>query len=316
MLTELPAHRPVMLDEVVATLSPGPGRTFVDVTVGLGGHAEALLATGATVMGLDRDAAALAQATRRLSRFGARFSAAHASFRELGTVLAARGLVSVDGLLADLGVGSHQLDAPSRGFSFQRPGPLDMRMDERLAPLSEHLAAMTEVTLGEVLWRFGEVPRARRVARAILDGVRAGTIGDTAALAETIARAQGGAGRRSRHHPATRAFQALRILVNDETQELASLLAEAPRHLAPRGRLAVIAFHSLEDRAVKRAFRQLAAACACPGRAEVCTCGAAWSFRLPSRRAVKPADDEIARNPRSRSARLRVLQRRASAARE
>ncbi len=291
------AHEPVLVRQVVSLLRPHAGGVYVDGTVGLGGHAAALLEAGAgRVIGLDRDEAALAVAGERLIWAGERVTLVHADYREMGDALAARGVTAADGVLVDLGVSSLQLDDPSRGFSFRQAGPLDMRMDRsRGATLGERLATVDEATLADVIWRFGEERRSRRVARAILAARDRGELGDTGDLARA-ARRGAGSGRWERLDPATRTFQALRIWVNDELDGLESFLETvATTLLAPAGRLAVIAFHSLEDRIVKQTFRRLAAG--------------GPPYALVTKRAVQPEADEVSGNPRARSARLRVLER-------
>lgn len=293
-------HVTVLRDEVVAALRPADGEVHVDCTLGGGGHAEALLeAAACRVVGLDRDPSALAAASARLARFGDRFTAVRASFSRLGAVLEELGLDAVDGVLADLGVSSHQLDTAARGFSFRLPGPVDMRMDPD-APRSaaDLVNGAAEAELADLIWAYGEERRSRAVARAIVAG-RPWT--DTAALAEAVAAAVGRS--KDRIHPATRTFQALRIAVNDELGEVRALLPAAAEALRPGGRLAIIAFHSLEDRLVKQFLH-----------AESGRTGPrdAWGnpvspVRFSALRLVRPADDDP--NPRARSARLRVATR-------
>jgi 16S rRNA (cytosine1402-N4)-methyltransferase len=275
-------------------LLPRPDGVYVDCTVGLGGHAAALLAAGAgRVIGLDRDAGALEQTRLRLAA-DPRLELVHADYRDLGSVLEARALGAVDGILADLGVSSWQLDDASRGFSFRNAGPLDMRMDRsRGQTLGEWLAAVDEPALAGVIREFGEERHARRVAGAIVRARAAGRLGSTTELASVIRRAAGG-GRWQRIDPATRTFQALRIAVNDELSGLDTFLERAIGALKTRARLVVIAFHSLEDRVVKQTFRRQAAA---------------GVVRLVTRRPLTPSDAEIAVNPRARSARLRTVEK-------
>jgi len=289
-------HEPVLVREVVSLLRPHAGGLYVDGTVGLGGHTAALLDAGAgRVIGLDRDQAALAVARERLRWAGERVTLLHADYRELGEVLAARAVTHADGVLMDLGVSSLQIDDPARGFSFRERGPLDMRMDQSSGEtLSERLAAVDEETLADVIWRFGEERHSRRVARAILAARDRDELHDTADLARAVRRGAG-RGQWQRLDPATRTFQALRIWVNDELERLEPCLESTAGLLSAGGRLAVIAFHSLEDRIVKHTFRRLA------------TDGSV--FTLATRRAIRPEEDEVSRNPRARSARLRVLER-------
>ena len=291
-------HAPVLVAEVVSMLGPRADGTYVDCTVGLGGHTAALLAAGAgKVIGLDRDAGALERTRARLageSSPASTFELVHADFRDLLTVLAARGISNVDGVLADLGVSSWQLDDPQRGFSFRQAGPLDMRMDRsRGRTLGEWLASVSEADLATVIRDFGEERHARRVAAAIVRARDAGRISNTADLASVVRRAAG-RGRWHRLDPATRTFQALRIAVNDELSGLEGFLEQAAGLLKAGGRLAVIAFHSLEDRVVKHTFRRLAAE---------------GAVALQTRRPVTPSAAEITANPRARSARLRVVEK-------
>lgn len=288
-------HRSVLLDEVVDLLRPAPGRFFVDGTLGGGGHAEALLDRGVELLGLDRDPDALAAAGARLARFGDRARLVHAPYADLPRWLGGR---RPDGILLDLGVSSPQLDRPERGFSFRADGPLDMRMDPTSGvPLAERLDQLDEATLADALFRYGEERRARAVARAIL---AARPLRGTLHLAEVVARVVGGP---PQPHPATRTFQALRILVNGELDQLDAALRTFPELLAPGGRFAVIAFHSLEARAVKLAFQDRAGVGAPTdlyGRPLVPP-----RFRLVERKARKGDGEQ---NPRARSATLRVLE--------
>ena len=291
-----PGHEPVLEAEVVRLLSPQAAGVYVDATLGLGGHTAALLTAGAgRVIGIDRDAAALASARDRLASWGSRFEGVHADYREIAQVLQERGLAGVAGVVADLGVSSMQLDDPARGFSFRQAGPLDMRMDRTSGEtLAEALQGVNADTLADVIFEYGEERHSRRVARAIVAARDRGELTDTAALASVVRRAAGGRGWQ-RLDPATRTFQALRIWVNRELDGLDRFLDTAAASLQPRGRLAVIAFHSLEDRIVKHTLRRLSAE---PS-----------PYHLVTRRPIVPDDAERARNPRSRSARLRALER-------
>ena len=275
-------------------LAPRPDGVYVDCTVGLGGHTAALLAAGAgRVMALDRDVGALDRTRTRLAS-APNLELIHTDYRELPAVLESRAIDQVDGILADLGVSSWQLDDPARGFSFRHAGPLDMRMDQTQGPtLADWLASINEAGLADVIHRFGEERHARRVAAAVIRARDEGRLSDTAALASVVRRAAGG-GRWQRLDPATRTFQALRIAVNDELSGLESFLRRAVTFLKQGGRLVVIAFHSLEDRVVKQTFRQLAAD---------------QLVVLVTRRPVRPSAAEIADNPRARSARLRTVER-------
>jgi 16S rRNA (cytosine1402-N4)-methyltransferase len=289
------AHEPVMVRQVLSHLEPARGGVFVDCTVGLGGHARALLEGGATrLLGLDRDRSALERATEALSAWRDRVELVHADYRDIARLLDARGL-RVDGLLADLGVSSMQLDAPGRGFSFRRDEPLDMRMDASSGPTAaELLDTVDEKALADVIYEFGEERRSRRVARAIVAARQAGRIETTGRLAEVVRRAISRQGY-SRIDPATRTFQAIRIWVNGELDGLERFLGDASERLAPGGRMAVISFHSLEDRIVKHTLRAL---------------DVQGGLTVRTRRPEVPDEAEVARNPRARSAKLRAAERR------
>jgi 16S rRNA (cytosine1402-N4)-methyltransferase len=303
-------HVTVLRDEAAALLAPVPGRRVLDGTLGGGGHSEAMLERGARVVGLDQDGRALEAARGRLARFGDRFVAVHANFRDARAALDGLGVDRVDGALVDLGVSSPQLDEGDRGFSFSKGGPLDMRMDaSRGEPLSERLAGVDLGELERVVREYGEEPFARPVARAILRARDEGRLTDTRALAEVVSRAIPAAKWPKAVHPATRTFQALRIWVNDELGALDAWLAALPDLVAPGGRAAAIAFHSLEDRPVKRRFAQLCTGCVCPPDLPVCGCGRRPQWRLVTRQPVTASDAEVAANPRARSAHLRCIER-------
>jgi 16S rRNA (cytosine1402-N4)-methyltransferase len=300
-------HHSVLLPEVLWYLAPRPGGIVVDGTVGLGGHAEAILDASAPdgrLVGLDRDAESLPLAAARLGRFGARVRLVHAPARAMGTVLAGQ---AADGVLLDFGVSSAQLDDPARGFSFQATGPLDLRMDRSTAPsAADFVNGASETDLADVLRRYGEEPQARRIARAI---VGARPLATTTDLATVVERATGG--RRGRRiHPATRTFQAIRIAVNHELDEVEGALVAALDVVAPGGRVVVLSFHSLEDRLSKRILSQ-AAGVGVPRDPWGRPLGGA-RFRLLTRRAVK--GEEADPHPRARSARLRAVERTADAA--
>lgn len=288
---------------------------MVDGTVGEGGHAEAILeATGpdGRLLGIDRDDEALAVAEQRLRRFGARVTLVRSSFGELRNVLSERGVHAIDGLLLDLGISSRQLDDPRRGFRFDphtaAETPLDMRMDRRLElTAADLLASASEAQLADWFRRYGELPGARRLARAVVQTRRAAPLRSAADLLAVVRSARVGGGRR--HHPATLVFQALRIAVNDELGALAAGLEAGVEALAPGGRVVVIAYHSLEDRAVKECFRGLERGCICPPDLPVCCCGRRPLLRRLTRRPVVASEAEQRRNPRARSARLRAAER-------
>ncbi len=302
-------HRPVLLDEVVAHLAPRPGGVFIDGTLGAGGHASAILdatAPDGRLLGFDRDPAALAFAARRLAPFGERFTPVHSSYAAMGDVAPALGFAQVDGILLDLGLSSRQLDDAKRGFSFMKEGPLDMRFDSQQGESAADLINnSTAEELADIFRRYGEEPHSRRIARLIIDNRPFNT---TTELAELIESTVGRRRRRDRH-PATKVFQALRIAVNDELGEVGRGLNAAIGLLKPGGRFAVISFHSLEDRMVKNFFRDAARDCVCPPAQPVCTCGAQAALRIITRKAIQASAEEIATNPRSRSARLRVAEK-------
>jgi 16S rRNA (cytosine1402-N4)-methyltransferase len=302
-------HRPVLLRETIKLLAVERGGWFVDCTVGLGGHSEAILqaADDAMVLGIDRDEEALGLAKERLAQYGSRFRAVHADFRELTRVLAIAEVTQTRGVLADLGVSSWQLDSPSRGFSFRHDGPLDMRMDQSsdAETAAELLGRLSEVEIAQVIFEFGEERHSRRIARAIVrNRERAEPVATTGQLASLVERAVGRS-RQRRIHPATRTFQALRIAVNRELENLDRFAFDVVDLLAPEGRLAIISFHSLEDRIIKRTFERLSGRCQCPPRLPKCICGARQTIEVLTRRPITPGDDEIAGNPRARSAKLR-----------
>jgi 16S rRNA (cytosine1402-N4)-methyltransferase len=290
------AHEPVMVTEVLELMQSSRGGLFVDCTAGLGGHARAILEAGATrLIGLDRDLSALAIAREALSSFGDRVELIHADYRELDRVLDERAIAGVAGILADLGVSSMQFDAEGRGFSFRRDEPLDMRMDQSRGPsVADLLRDVDETELADVIYRFGEERASRRVARGIVNARRESPIDTTGRLAAIVRRAVPHHGHQ-RIDPATRTFQALRIWVNRELDGLDAFLTAAARRLLANARLAVITFHSLEDRIVKHTFRA--------------TETAGDGLRILTKRPLVPADEEVARNPRARSAKLRAIER-------
>jgi 16S rRNA (cytosine1402-N4)-methyltransferase len=302
-------HESVLAREVVEALRPEPGKLLLDGTLGGGGHTLLLLERGASVIGVDKDPRALAAARARLARFGEAFRAVRSDFRDAEAVLQALGVKAVDGALVDLGVSSPQLDQAERGFSFSRPGPLDMRMGEEGEPLRDLLRRIDERELARILREYGEEPFDRPVARAIKAAVNGGEPLDTARLAQVVAGAIPRKAWPKKIHPATRTFQALRIAVNDELGALAQWLEALPAILGPGGRAAAISFHSLEDRMVKEKFRALTQGCTCPPDLPVCACGAKAAFAPVTRKPIVAADDEVAHNPRARSARLRVVEK-------
>ncbi len=284
-----------MVAEVLEHLEPSRGGLFIDCTVGLGGHARALLEGGASrLIGLDRDPAAVDAARSALSGFGDRVDVVHADYRRLNAVLDERGVTNVDGVLADLGVSSMQLDAPGRGFSFRQDAPLDMRMDTTAGPTAaEAIREVDERTLADVIYEFGEERHSRRVARAIVAARAQAPIETTGRLADIVRRAIPRKGY-SRIDPATRTFQAIRIWVNRELEGLDAFLGDVARRLAVDGRMVVITFHSLEDRIAKHTLRALQ--------------NEDFGLRIRTKRPVVPGEAEIERNPRARSAKLRAAE--------
>jgi len=289
-------HAPVMVAEALRWLEPARGGVFVDCTLGLGGHSQALLEGGASrVIAIDRDAEAIAMARERLDAYGDRVDIAHADYRDLGAVLDARGLATVDGVLADLGVSSMQLDAVERGFSFRGDAPLDMRMDRSQGPTAaDRLREVSEGDLADVIYQYGEERHSRRIARALVRARDERPVETTGELAAIVRRSVPHRGYQ-RIDPATRTFQALRIWVNRELDGLDAFLAGAARRLLANARLAVITFHSLEDRIVKHTFRAMEKA--------------GDGLRILTKRPLVPGDGELARNPRARSAKLRAIER-------
>jgi len=306
-------HVPVFICETIDALNAGRGGLFIDATVGLGGHARAILESSpdARIIGLDRDASSLAVAAERLAGFGDRAELIHSDYRELPELLARRGSPEVAGILADFGISSFQLGAPERGFSLQLDGPLDMRMDTSRGRTAAAIIEDAPVEeLARIIFEYGEERKSRRIARAIVEARRREPVRRTLDLARIVAKASGPPDRgRRRIHPATRTFQAFRIAVNDELSNVDEFLLHAAEALQPAGRLAVITFHSLEDRIVKRQMRWLSTRCSCPKGASECACGQPNLLRLLTKRPLRPGDSEVRANPRSRSAKLRSAER-------
>jgi len=301
-------HTPVLYQQVLSALNPGAGSRIIDGTVGAGGHAWGLLDASnpdGLLLGLDRDPQALALAEQRLEPFGQRVVLRQGNYANMQKFAATLGWEHVHAVLLDLGLSSMQLDQAERGFSIRRDGPLDMRFDPGQVTSAEDLVNESpSEELEQIIRTFGEEPRARRIVRAI---VAARPIRTTSELANIVAGAVGGAGRRI--HPATRTFQALRIAVNEELENLSQGLEQALTLLVPGGRLAVISFHSLEDRIVKLTFRRESQDCICPPRQPVCTCDHHARVRVLTKKPIGPDDEEIQANSRARSARLRVAAR-------
>lgn len=300
-------HIPVLYHQVLAGLRIRPGGLYIDATFGAGGHATGILEASAPdgrLLGIDADPEAIAYAKEAMAAFADRLILQTGNFRDMKALATTLGFEQVDGVLMDLGLSSRQLADPDRGFAFLHDGPLDMRLDPSRGRIAADLVNhLPEAELADLIWRYGEERRSRRIARAI---VAARPVITTGQLADLVSRALG---RREKIHPATRTFQALRIAVNDELAALGQALPLARDLLRPGGRLAVISFHSLEDRLTKNFFRQESRDCICPPEALICTCQHRASLRIINRKPLRPQPDEVARNPRSRSARLRIAER-------
>ncbi len=304
-------HIPVLFEEVMAYLSPRDGGVYADGTLGGGGHSEGILlrAPHAVLYGIDRDGQAIAAASARLARFQG-FHAVHGNFHDVKALL--DGAPPLDGALLDLGVSSHQLDTPERGFSYHADAPLDMRMDPSQGQTAaQYLAGVSQEELRSVLWEYGEEKWAARIAQIVVERRAQKPLLTTADLVAAVDAAIPKAVRlKDGGHSARRTFQAVRIAVNDELRPLKQALLDFVDLLAPGGRLLVITFHSLEDRVVKNTFRQMQNPCTCPPKAPVCVCGKKPLGRVLAGGAVKPSEQEVQSNPRARSAKLRVFEKR------
>jgi len=304
-------HKSVLAAETVKLLKPQSGEIFVDATLGLGGHAGEILSASENtrLIGIDQDAEAIVIATRRLGKFGDRNTIFHANFSEIKSVLKRAGIEKVDGILADLGVSSLQFDSGTRGFSFRFDAPLDMRMnadDDETETAAELLATLSEFEIARIIYEYGEERSSRKIARRIVWKRELGEpIETTKQLAETVEKAVG-RGKKDKIHPATKTFQALRIAVNGELEILERFLRDSVEMLSKDGRLAVITFHSLEDRIVKQTFQNLAGKCSCPPRLPQCVCGASKEIEIITRKPITPGEIELKENPRARSAKLRA----------
>ena len=304
------SHTPVMLAEILASLAPRDGGTYLDATFGGGGYASAILqAAACTVWAIDRDPDAIARGAELAASYPGRLHLLHGAFGDMIDLLGEHGVTALDGIVFDLGVSSFQLDQPERGFSFRGNGPLDMRMEKRGPSAADLVNEADEVELADIFWRYGEERRSRRVAHAIVEAREVKRIETTGELAEIVRRAVGFSAK-DESDPATRAFQALRIAVNDELGELERGLVAAESVLAPGGRLAVVSFHSLEDRAVKEFVRMRAGRTPSPSRhAPPRAVERMATLRDLSRKPVLPSESEVTANPRARSARLRVAEK-------
>ncbi len=303
-------HRSVLLAETIKVLKPQADETFVDATLGLGGHAEKILADSdeTRIFGIDQDAQAIAVARQRLGRFGDRIKIFHRNFSEIKRVLADAKVERVDGIIADLGVSSLQFDSAERGFSFRFDAPLDMRMnaEDDTETAADLLATLSEFEIARIIYEYGEERKSRRIAsRIVWKRERGEPIETTKQLADTVEKAIG-RGKQDKTHPATKTFQALRIAVNGELEILERFIRDAADVLKKDGRLAVITFHSLEDRIVKQTFQKLAGKCFCPPRLPQCACGANREVEILTRKPIVPSELELQENPRARSAKLRA----------
>ena len=305
-------HIPVLLDECIRYLNIKPEGVYVDGTLGMGGHSEAILRrlTTGRLISIDRDELAIERASERLRDYSDRLTIVHGNFRDLGEILEEQGVEAVDGMLFDLGVSSPQLDEGSRGFSYMLDAPLDMRMDK-----SDNIDAWfivnrwPEDKIVRILRDYGEERHAARIAKAIASRREEREIETTSELVEIIKGAMPAAALREKQHPAKRSFQAIRIAVNDELGAVEALMGTAPDRLKVGGRLCVISFHSLEDRIVKNAIHSRENGCTCPREAPVCTCGFVQTLRSVTRKPITAGGEELELNPRSRSAKLRVAER-------
>jgi 16S rRNA (cytosine1402-N4)-methyltransferase len=304
-----PEHVPVLLEETIVGLALSPGADGIDGTLGGAGHAAALLSETAPdgrLLGLDADPEAIERSRTRLAAFGERVVLVHGNFRNMAAIAAAQGFGQVRAIVLDLGVSGYQLAGAGRGFSFQESGPLDMRLDPQTELTAAEIVNEWPMDrLADVIYRYGEEMQSRRVARAI---VSARPVRTTSELAEVVSRSLAQR-RHHRIHPATRVFQALRIAVNDELGAVEAVLPQIPDLLLPGGRFAVIAFHSLEDRLVKRFIQREVRDCICPPDVPVCRCGHKATLRAVTGRPISPSGAEISANPRSRSAKLRIAER-------
>jgi len=305
-------HKSILVSEILGFLDLQPGSVVIDATLGLGGHAEAVLQTSADtrVIGIDQDQKALETATERLKPFGSRFQGVHSNFVEISSVADELNITAVDAVIADLGVSSMQLDDAERGFSFRFDAPLDMRMDtSKGSTAAELLEELDQEEIANLIYRYGEERKSRRVARLIVERRDAGQpVRSTEELARLVERAVGRSPK-DKIHPATRTFQALRIAVNNELGILDGFIKDSIDLLKLNGTLSVITFHSLEDRIVKQAFQKLSGKCFCPPRIPKCVCGAEKRVEILTRKPVVPTEDEMSVNPRSRSAKLRVCRK-------
>ncbi len=307
------SHRSVLLDECIEGLAIKPNGIYVDGTAGGGGHSfhiAAALGEGGRLIAIDRDVAAIEAAGQRLAPFGDRVTLVRRNFSEVGEVCAELGIDKIDGILMDLGVSSYQLDTPERGFSYNADAPLDMRMDDR-NPLDASVIVNTysEEKLREIIYGFGEEKFGGKIAAEIVRSRAAKPIETTGELVDIIKRAMPAAAKQGGHHPAKRTFQAIRIEVNGELDAITPAINSAVNLLSSGGRIAIITFHSLEDRIVKQTYSSLSQGCTCPRNFPVCVCGNKPKVKVVTKKPILPSDIELGENPRSRSAKLRVAEK-------
>jgi len=304
-------HTTVLKRETVDGLSVKEGGLYVDMTLGGGGHSEEILSRGGRVIGIDQDSVALTAAGERLAGYGARFTPVKSNFKEIKSVLMTLGIQAVDGVLMDLGVSSPQLDDAERGFSYMQDAPLDMRMDrERAFSARDVVNDFSEKELCDIISEYGEERWAKRIAEFICKARSEAPIETTMELVSIIKAAVPKGARRDGPHPAKRTFQAIRIAVNAELDVLKTALSDAMDMLLPGGRISVITFHSLEDRIVKNAYQEAAVGCTCPKEYPVCVCGKQPTMRVITRKPILPGEEELTDNPRARSAKLRIAEKR------
>ena len=307
------SHRPVLLDECIEGLAVRPDGIYIDGTAGGAGHSSAIaakLSKSGRLIALDQDETAVKIATERLSVFGERATVVRSNFRELDDVCRLLGVGEINGLLLDLGVSSYQLDTAERGFSYQADAPLDMRMDNRNSLSAKEVVNLySEDRLRQILWQYGEERFSSRIASAIVRARESAPIETTGELVSIIKSAIPAAAREGGHHPAKRSFQAIRIEVNAELDAIEPAIRSAAARLAVGGRIAVITFHSLEDRIVKQTFADLSSGCTCPPDFPVCVCGKKPLLRLVNRKPITASEAELAVNPRARSAKLRIAEK-------
>ena len=305
-------HKPVLLDECIEMLNIRPGGVYVDGTLGRAGHSREIVRrlTGGRLICIDQDTAAIRAAEERLAPWRDRVTLVHGNFSDLADILREAGVSGVDGALFDLGVSSPQLDDASRGFSYMQDAPLDMRMDNTAALTAREVVnTWSQEELRRILYEYGEERYAPAVAKAIIRARETGPVETTLELAEIVRGAMPPAALREKQHPAKRTFQAVRIAVNGELDALPPMLEAAVDSLNPGGRLAVITFHSLEDRIVKQTLREQARGCTCPREFPVCVCGKKPKIRLVTRKPIVPGAAELSENPRARSAKLRAAEK-------